>query len=154
MGGADMSKFKDALERGKKARRVQEQQPRKKGAERDEAATDFKVRARTWLKNIIVRTLEAAKAEVAGEVTINIDTALLDTDRTTPTVRFQIYRMPKSGEKQLAPRTFTVTVDVEGGVLVSAPGMVARDAGVIVDKSAERFTTLVAELIEDAAKGT
>ena len=149
-----MSKFKNALERGKGARGKQGQQTRKEKAGRDAAAEDFKVRAKAWLKNIAIASLQAAKTDVAGEMTIDIDTAALDADTTTPSVRFQIYRTPKAGEKQVAPKTFTVAVQVDGGVSVSAPGIVAKDAGVIADESAERFTTLLAELIEDAAKDT
>jgi hypothetical protein len=49
-------------------------------------------------------------------------------------------------------RTFTVSVQTDGGVSVSAPGMVAKDVGNIAQSSDERFRNLVAELIEEAAK--
>jgi len=149
-----MSKFKDALERGKKARREQGQLTRKEKAGRDEAVADFKIRAEAWLENIAIASLQAAKTDVADEVTIDIDTTAFEADGMTPFVRFQIYRRPKAGEKQIVSKTFTVAVQVDGGVSVSAPGIVAKDAGVIADESAERFTTLLAELIEDAAKDT
>ena len=49
-------------------------------------------------------------------------------------------------------RTFTVRVQLEGGVSVAAAGMVAKDVGNIGERSDERFRAVVAELIEDAAK--
>jgi len=147
-----MSKFKDALERAKKARRDRGRQTGTEKRERDQRAEDFKVRAKAWLENIAIASLEAAKNDVADELTINIDAAALDADSITPSIRFQIYRTPKAGNKQLTPRTFTVAVQVDGAVSVSAPGIVAKDAGVIADESPERFTTLLAELIEDAAR--
>jgi hypothetical protein len=152
MGGTVMSKFKEAIERGKAARSIQEQRSGKTGAERDGAATDYRARARAWLKAVVVKSLEAAKAEVAGEVIINIDTTPLDAERATPSVRFQVFRTPGAGEKPPAPKTFTVEVEVDGGAYVSSPGMVSKDAGGIVDKSAARFTTVLAELIEEAVK--
>jgi hypothetical protein len=62
-----MSKFKDALERGKEARREQKQQSSEEVADGDAATVDFNVLARSWLKNVIVASLESAKADVAGE---------------------------------------------------------------------------------------
>jgi hypothetical protein len=149
-----MSKFKDALERGKEARREQEQQLGDDEHDRDAAAADFSVQAREWLKNVVVASLEVAKAEVAGEVTIHVDTKPLEVKRATPSVRFQIYKAHGSRETQEVPRTYTVSVQVDGGVSVSAPGIVAKDAGDLGNKSGDRFTTLVAELIEEAAKDT
>lgn len=148
-----MSKFKDALMRGKESRHEQ-QQDAKQVVDGDATTADFKVLARTWLKNVVVTSLEAAKAEVAGEITIEIDTAPLHVTGATPSVQFQIYRAGSSSGNQAAPKTFTVTVQVDGGVSVSAPGMVAKDAGDIANRSNERFTNVVAELIEDAAKNS
>lgn len=147
-----MSKFKDALERGKEARREQKQQVGDEEPGREAAAADFSVRARDWLNEVVVASLEVAKAEVVGEVTVDIDTTPLHVKGATPSVRFQIYKA--GGLREVAPRTYKVSVQIDGGVSVSAPGIVAKDAGDIGTKSAERFTTLVAELIEEAAKDT
>ncbi|BCH23544.1 hypothetical protein [Mesorhizobium sp. L-8-3] len=145
-----MSKFKDALERGKQARREQKQEASEAVADGDAAPADFNVLARTWLNNVVVASLESAKADVAGEVTIDIDTAPLRIQGAVPSVQFQIYWAGSSRP----PRTFTVAVQVDGGVSVSAPGMVAKDAGGIANSSNEHFTNLVADLIEDAAKNS
>src|SRR5262245_3848056 len=128
-----MSKFRDALERAKETRRELGQETRDKRPGRDAAGEDFKVRARAWLEHIAIASLQAAKTDVAGEITIDIDTAALDAESITPYLRFQIYITPKSGEKQPAPKTFTVAVQVDGGVSLSAAGIVAKDAGVISD---------------------
>ena len=141
-----MSKFKNALERGKAARRDRGQPARKEEAERKDAEADFNIRARTWLNDIALASLEAAKSEVVGEVAIEIDTASLQGGGAIPSLRFQIYR---TRDNDTAPRTFTVAIDVSGAVSVSAPGIVAKDAGAIADKSATRFTTMLARLIED-----
>jgi hypothetical protein len=43
--------------------------------EQDAPWTDFDAQARAWLNDVVVASLEAAKAEVASEVTVDIDTA-------------------------------------------------------------------------------
>ena len=146
-----MSKFKEALQRGKKARRDQGKDARKEKVESDAGMADFSTKASAWLNDVVVASLEAAKADVAGEVTVDIDTAQLQTTAPTPSVQFQIYR--KQGPEN-ATKTFTVSVQLDGGVSVSALGIVAKDVGNIGDGSDERFRNLVAELIEDAAKAT
>jgi hypothetical protein len=143
-----MSKFKKALERGTAARRGQEQLARNEKAQRNAAETDFNLRARRWLNDIALASLETAKAEVAGEVAIDIDATSLQAKDAIPSLQFRIYRMPQR-DSDVAPRTFTVAIDVSGAVSVSAPGVVAKDAGAIADKSAMRFTTMLAGLIED-----
>ncbi|MDW6023529.1 hypothetical protein SAZ10_17400 [Mesorhizobium sp. BAC0120] len=149
-----MSKFKDAVERAKReAGRGRDQQTRRDKAGRDASAKEFNVRAKAWLENIAIASLQAAKADVADEVTIDIDTAAVRAESMTPSIQFRLYRTPKGDEKHLASKTYTVAVQVDGGVSVCAPGIVSKDAGVIADESAERFTTLLAELIADAAKG-
>ena len=137
-----MPKFKEALERGKGARREQSE-PRGNGA----PVRDFEVEARAWLDEIVIATLKAAQAEVADELNIDIDAGSLRSKRKIPSVRFKIYKKQDRGG-----RTFMAAVQVDGGVSVSAPGIVARDAGNIGDRSAERFSNLIAELIEDVAK--
>ncbi|WP_214477264.1 hypothetical protein [Mesorhizobium sp. dw_380] len=149
-----MSKFKEALERGKEARRQQEEPVGNvEAAEREAPMADFSEEAKAWLNDIVIASLEAAKADVAGEVTIDIDTApRRHVKASTPTVRFQIYR---KRESEKAPtRTFTVSVGISGAVSVSSPGIVTKDVGDIGDRSDLRFRTLIAELIEDVAKGT
>jgi hypothetical protein len=153
-----MSKFKEALERGKEARRDQGKEARRdqgKDGRKEKAgkgaAADFSTEARAWLNDVVVASLEAAKADVAAEVTIDMDTALLRTTAPTPSVQFQIYR--KQGSEKNVTKTFTVSVQLDGGVSVSALGIVAKDVGNIGDRSDERFRNLVADLIEDAAKG-
>lgn len=144
-----MSKFKEALERGKDAHRQQEKRIRNGKA--DAQAADFGAQARAWLNDIVVASLEAARAEVAGEVTIYIDTTPRgEVKALTPSLRFQIYR---EGLEKTAKKTFTVRVQLSGEASVSSPGMVAEDVGNIGDRSDERFRNLVAKLIEDAAKG-
>jgi hypothetical protein len=148
-----MPKFKDALERGKEARHQQEEHARNERAERGAPMADFGAQARAWLNDVVVASLEAAKTDVAGELTVDIDTApRRQVKASTPSIRFRIYR--KRGLEKKVRRTFTVSVQVSGGVSVSAPGIVAKDGGNIGDRSGERFRNLVAELIEDAAKGT
>ncbi|WP_192182939.1 hypothetical protein [Mesorhizobium amorphae] len=148
-----MPKFKEALERGKEARRQQEEYPRDEKAEHGPPLADFGAQARTWLNDVVVASLEAAKADVAGEITVDIDSASRrQVKASAPSIRFQIYR--KRGPGKQIRRTFTVSVQLSGGVSVSAPGIVAKDVGNIGDRSDERFRNLVAELIEDAAKGT
>jgi hypothetical protein len=148
-----MPKFKEALERGKEARRQQEEHARDEKAEHGAPVADFGAQARAWLNDVVVASLEAAKADVAGEVTVDIDTApRRQVKASTPSIRFQIYR--KRGSEKKIRRTFTVSVQLSGGVSVSAPGIVAKDVGNIGDRSDERFRNLVAELIEDAAKST
>lgn len=145
-----MSKFKDALDRGKEARREQEGKVRDEKAEGDVA--DFGAQARAWLSDVVVASLQTAKADVAGEVTVDIDTAPpRQAKASTPSIRFQIYR---KREEEVVRRTFTVNVQLSGEVSVSSPGIVAREVGNIGEKADERFSTLLAELIEDAAKGT
>ncbi|CDX20469.1 conserved hypothetical protein [Mesorhizobium sp. ORS 3324] len=140
-----MAKFKEALERGRKADRQQEE-------DSNASMADFGIRARAWLNDVVVGTLEAAKAEVAGEMTIDIDTApRREANTLTPSVRFQIHRKP--GLKETARRAFTVSVQLSGEASVSSPGMVAEDIGNIADRSDQRFRNLVAKLIEDVAKG-
>jgi hypothetical protein len=147
-----MSKFKEALERGKEARRKQEQHARNEKAERDAPMADFGAQARAWLNDVVVASLEAAKADVAGEVTVDIDTVpRRQVKASAPSIRFRIYR--KRGLEKKVRRTFTVSVQVGGEVSVSAPGIVAKEVGNIGDRSDKRFRNLVAELIEDAAKG-
>ncbi|MDX8442851.1 hypothetical protein [Mesorhizobium australafricanum] len=139
-----MAKFKEALERGKKAHRQQ-------GEDANAPMADFGTQARAWLNDVVVAALEAAKAEVAGEMTIDVDTAShRRVKELTPSLRFQIYGKP--GLKKSARRAFTVNVQLSGEVSVSSPGMVTEDVGNIGDRSAERFRNLVAKLIEDAAK--
>ncbi|TIM70652.1 MAG: hypothetical protein E5Y58_14325 [Mesorhizobium sp.] len=65
----------------------------------------------------------------------------------------KVYRK-RGTEKEVVGRTFTVNVQLSGQVSVSSPGMVAREVGNIGDRADERFSSLLAELIEDAAKGT
>jgi hypothetical protein len=145
-----MSKFKDALDRGKEARREQEGKVRDEKAEGDVA--DFGAQARAWLNDVVVASLQTAKADVAGEVTVDVDTAPpRQAKASTPSIRFQIYR---KREEEVVRRTFTVNVQLSGEVSVSSPGIVAREVGNIGEKADERFSTLLAELIEDAAKGT
>lgn len=147
-----MSKFKEALERGKEAHRQQDRHAGNERAEGDASLPDFGAQARAWLNEVVVRSLEAAKADVAGEVAVDIDTApRRHVKATTPSIRFQIYR--KRELEKVGRRTFTVNVEVSGAVSVSAPGIVAKDVGNIGDRSDERFRNLIAELIEDAAKG-
>ena len=55
-----MSKFKDALDRGKEARREQEGKVRDEKAEGDVA--DFGAQARAWLNDVVVASLQTAKA--------------------------------------------------------------------------------------------
>ncbi|MDX8444775.1 hypothetical protein [Mesorhizobium captivum] len=144
-----MSKFKEALERGKEAHRQQEKRIRNDKA--DAQMTDFGAQARAWLNDIVVASLEAARAEVAGEVAIYIDTTpRREVKALTPSLRFQIYR---EGLEKTARKTFTVRVQLSGEASVSSPGMVAEDVGNIGDRSAERFRNLLVKLIEDAAKG-
>jgi len=143
-----MSKFKNALERGKAVRRKREQLAGKEKAKRNSPAADFNVQAKAWLNDIALASLNAAKAEVASEVGIDIEVASLQAEGTIPSLKFQIYRTPPR-DKDVTPRTFTVAIDVSGAVSVSAPGIVAKDAGAIADKAAGRFTTLLAGLIED-----
>ena len=145
-------KFKEALERGKEARRQHEEHAHDETAEQVAPVTDFGAQARAWLNDVVVASLEAAKADVAGEITVDIDTAPRLDQASTPSIRFKIYR--KQGSQKKIRRTFTVGVQVSGGVSVSARGIVAKDVGNIGDRSDERFRNLVAELIEDAAKGT
>jgi hypothetical protein len=146
-----MSKFKEALERGKEAR---EQEGKVRDEKAEGGVVDFGAQARAWLNEVVVASLQAAKADVTGEVAVDIDTApRRQTKASTPSIRFQVYR--KRGiEKEVTRRTFTVNVQLSGEVSVSSPGMVAREVGNIGDRSDERFSTLLAELIEDAAKGT
>ncbi|UVC18395.1 hypothetical protein [Mesorhizobium onobrychidis] len=144
-----MSKFKEALERGKEAREQE-------GKDRNEKAegVDFGAQARAWLNDVVVASLEAAKADVAGEVTVEMDTTpRRQAKASTPSIRFKVYRK-RGMEKEEVGRTFTVNVQLSGQVSVSSPGMVAREVGNIGDRTDERFSTLLAELIEDAAKGT
>ena len=115
-----MSKFKEALERGKEARREQEH-ARNEKAERDAPMADFGAQARAWLNDVVVASLEAAKAEVAGEVTVDIDTApRRQVKASTPSIRFQIYRKP--GLEKKVRRIFTVSVQVGGGYWCLHPG--------------------------------
>jgi hypothetical protein len=143
-----MSKFKNALERGKAARSEQQQLARKEEAQRNAADADFNVQAKAWLYDIALTSLEAAKSEVADEVGIDIDTASLQAKDAIPSLQFRIYRTPLP-DSDVVPRTFTVAIDISGAASVSAPGIVAKDAGTIADKSAVRFTTMLARLIED-----
>ncbi|TPI57392.1 MULTISPECIES: hypothetical protein [unclassified Mesorhizobium] len=141
-----MSKFKEALERGKKARRRQDE-----SADGHTPKVDFGAQARAWLTEVVVASLEAAKADVAGEVTIDIEPIPRPEDSAiAPSVEFRIYG---SGavEKNHA-RAFKVSVSISGEASVSAPGMVAEDIGSIGDKSDQRFRQLLARLIEDAAR--
>ncbi|RUU14651.1 hypothetical protein EOD23_00320 [Mesorhizobium sp. USDA-HM6] len=145
-----MSKFKEALERGKEAHRQQERRTRDDKA--DAPIADFGAQARAWLDDVVVASLEAAKAEVAGEVTIDIDaTPRRTVEALTPSLRFRIYR--QRGLEKTARKTFTVRVQLSGEASVSSPGMVAEDVGNIGERSDERFRNLVVKLIEDAAKG-
>jgi hypothetical protein len=148
-----MSRFKEALERGIEARRRRVEHARNRKTERDASMADFDAQARVWLNEVVVASLEAAKADVAGEVTVDIDTAPhRQVKASTPSIRFQIYR--KRGSEKKVRRTFTVSVQVSGEVSVSARGIVAKEVGNIGDRSDERFRNLVAKLIEDAARGT
>jgi hypothetical protein len=145
-----MSKFRDALDRGKEARREQKGKVGKEKAE----GVDFGAQARAWLNDVVVASLETARADVAGEVAVEMDTApRRQAKASTPSIRFRIYRK-RGTQKEVAGRTFTVDVQLSGQVSVSSPGMVAREVGNIGDRADERFSTLLAELIEDAAKGT
>src|SRR2546423_5747858 len=104
-----MSKFKEALERGKEAHRQQDRHDGNERAEGDASLPDFVAQARAWLNEVVVRSLEAAKADVAGEVAVDIDTAPGRHVKTTPSIRFQIYRKRELGK--VARRTFTVNVE-------------------------------------------
>ncbi|MBZ9735005.1 hypothetical protein LB534_26130 [Mesorhizobium sp. CA18] len=142
-----MSKFKEALERGKKAHHRQDE-----SADGNARKVDFGAQARDWLMEVVVASLEAAKADVAGEVTIDIDPIPRPEDSAiAPSVEFRI-----SGngtvEKNHA-RAFKVSVSISGEASVCAPGTVAEDIGSIGDKSDQRFRHLLARLIEDAARG-
>ncbi|WP_434724948.1 hypothetical protein [Mesorhizobium sp. RIZ17] len=143
-----MSKFTEALERGKQADGRQSAP-----AKEQVAPVDFGAQARAWLNDVAVAALEAAKAEVAEDVTVDVDTEPLRQDEAlAPTVRFQIYR---NAEVQApAGRTFTISVAVSGEVSVSAPGVVAESVGNIADMSDERFRSFIAKQIEAAAKGS
>ncbi|ESX71526.1 hypothetical protein X759_20945 [Mesorhizobium sp. LSHC420B00] len=44
-------------------------------AKRDAPMADFSEQAKAWLDHVVIAGLEAARADVAGEVTIDIDTA-------------------------------------------------------------------------------
>jgi hypothetical protein len=148
-----MSRFKEALERGKEARRQQVERTRNEKTERDASMADFDAQARDWLNDVVVASLEAAKADVAGELTVDIDAApSRRVKASTPSIRFQIYR--KRGLEKKVRRTFTVNVQLGGEVSVSARGIVAKHVGNIRDRSDVRFRNFVAELIEDAAKST
>ncbi|MBZ9822045.1 hypothetical protein [Mesorhizobium sp. CA4] len=141
-----MSKFKEALERGKKARHRQDER-----ADGTTSNADFGARARAWLTEVVVASLEAAKADVAGEVTIDVNPMpRREASAIAPSVEFRIYRNG-AGEKSHA-RAFRVSVSISGEASVSAPGMVAEDIGSIADKSDQRFRHLLAKLIEDAAR--
>jgi hypothetical protein len=85
-----MSKFKEALERGKRARRAQGKDARKEKVKSEAAVADFSRKARAWLNDVVVASLEAAKADVSGELTVDMDTAQLQTTAPTPSVQFQI----------------------------------------------------------------
>jgi hypothetical protein len=151
--GGSMSRFKEALERGKEARRQQVEQARNEKTEQDAPTADFNAKAKAWLNDVVVASLEAAKADVAGEVTVDIDTAPhRRVKASTPSIRFQIYRNRGSGKT--VRRTFTVSVQLSGEVSVSARGIVAKEVGNIGNRSDERFCNFIAELIEDAAKDT
>jgi hypothetical protein len=145
-----MSKFKEALDRGTEARRERANQGLVEGAESNAVMADFGAQARAWLNDVVVASLKVAKAEVVGEMTIGIDARPSRAWTLAPSVRFQLYRKRGLGKK--VKRTFTVRVQTDGGVAVSAPGMVAKDVGNIGRRSDERFRTVVAELIEEAAK--
>lgn len=139
-----MANFKEAVERGKKAPRQQE--------DANAPIADFGKQAKAWLDDIVVTSLEAAKAEVAGEMNIDIDAGPQDQDQVlAPSVRFRLF--PKPELEKPAKRTFMVNVQLSGEVSVSSPGMVAENVGNIGDRSGERFRSLLAKLIEDAAKG-
>src|SRR5262245_40613419 len=140
-----MPKFKEALERGNEASREEK-------ADRDADITDFSAQARVWLNDVVVASLEAANAELGGEMTLNIDTRPPRFRASTPSSRFRIHRKRGLGKK--VRRTFTVDVQMGGEVEVSAPGMVAKNVGNIWERSGERFRNALAELIEDAAKST
>jgi len=147
-----MGKFKDALERGKKAHPKRNELTRDGQDGENASMAEFGTRARAWINDVVVASLDAAKAEVAGEVIIDIDTApRREVKALTPSVRFQISRMP--GSEKSAGRVFTVNVQLSGEVSVSSPGMVAEDIGNIGDRSDQRFRNLVVRLIEDVAKG-
>ncbi|TPM19224.1 hypothetical protein [Mesorhizobium sp. B2-3-5] len=144
-----MSKFKEALERGKKAHHQQEDR-----AGGNTPKVDFGAQARAWLGKVVIESLQEAKAEVAGEVTIDIDTTpRREAKALAPSVRFRIYKNGGLLEKN-ARRAFRVSVPISGEVLVSAPGMVTEDIGNIADTTDQRFRHLLAKLIEQAAKGT
>lgn len=148
-----MSKFKEALERGKEARRQHVKDAHNGKTERDIPMTDFDAQARAWLDDVVIASLEAAKADVAGEMTVDIDIGQRPRAQSSiPSIRFQIYR--KRGLEKKVRRTFTVSVQLSGEVSVSARGIVAKEVGNIGDRSDERFRNLVAKLIEDAANGT
>ncbi|PBB20570.1 hypothetical protein [Mesorhizobium sp. WSM4313] len=141
-----MSKFKEALERGKKAHDQQEQT-----GDGNTPKVDFGVQARAWLTDVVVASLEAAKADVAAEVTIDIESMpRRDVNAIAPSVKFRIYA--NGGVEKNHTRAFRVSVSISGEVSVSAPGMVAEDIGHIGDKSDQRFRHLLAKLIEDVAK--
>ncbi|MEI9419639.1 hypothetical protein O7A70_00365 [Mesorhizobium sp. Cs1299R1N1] len=142
-----MSKFKDALERGKEAHHRQ-----KERADVVAPTADFGAEARVWLNDVVLTSLEAAKDEVARDVTIQIDTKPhRQVKALAPSVRFQIYTAGGLGKG--ARRTFTISVPISGEVSVSAPGMVAEAVGNIGERSGERFRNWLAKLIEDTAKG-
>jgi hypothetical protein len=146
-----MSKFKEALERGKEAR---EQEGKVRNEKAEKGVVDFAAQARAWLNDVVVASLQAAKADVTGEVTVDMDTApRRQAKASTPSIRFKVYSK-RGMEKEVVGRTFTVNVQLSGQVSVSSPGIVAREVGNIGDRTDERFSDLLAELIEDAAKGT
>jgi hypothetical protein len=146
-----MSKFKEALQRGKEARRQHVGDVRNEKT--DARMANFDAQARAWLNDVVLASLEAAKADLAGELTVDIDTGPhRRVKASTPSVRFRIYK--KRGLEKQVRRTFTVSVQLGGEVSVSARGIVAKQVGNIADRSDERFSNLVAELIEDAAEGT
>ncbi|UCI18339.1 hypothetical protein FJ970_25120 [Mesorhizobium sp. B2-1-8] len=143
-----MSKFKDALERGKAAHHRQAGR-----ADVVAPTADFGAEARAWLNNVVLASLEAAKAEVARDVTIDIDSKpRREVKALAPSVRFQIYTT--GGLGKAGRTTFTISVAISGEVSVSAPGMVAEVVGNIGERSGERFRNWLAKLIEDTAKGT
>ena len=57
------------------------------------AMPDFIEQAKSWLSDVAIASLEAAKADVAAEVTVDIDTApRRHVKASTPSIRFQIYK--------------------------------------------------------------
>jgi len=158
-----MSDFKKAVDRGRQAAEEASQQAAKERADRKDAEARYRGQARNWLIEVVLSNLEQAKTDVAGDVTIDIDTSELDApgednpNPYTPSVGFRIYRTPRSRELMdmlFKPTTFNVSINRDDGTVWAngGPQLASKSVGNIADKSGERFREWVIALIEDAVK--